>query len=146
MNPVADSRSASNRPVVATALGTVGVVHVLLTGVLFGDSVRSVLGGGVFASIDADPSVADLRGIGFWYVTAGLAMILLAGVVGWIELRTGTVPGFLGWALLALAVWGVVLMPVSPFWVFALVAVLAFRSSRRAKPRPLPAVATRAPD
>lgn len=67
---------------------------------------------------------------GFWYVSAGLGILALGVVVTCAERRLGTVPAVLGWIMLGLAVWGVLLMPVSGFWAFFLVAGLAFRYSR----------------
>lgn len=119
------------RPLIGGALAVIGVVHVLITPLLYGDAVRSVLDAGVFAAIDADPALTDLRGAGFWYASAGIILIALGVVVGWAERRLGTVPAALGWLLLGFGVWGVVLMPVSPFWVFLILAALTFRSSRR---------------
>jgi hypothetical protein len=119
------------RPVVGLALTIVGIVHVLITPVVVGDSVRSIIEGGVVAAVERDPAAAVLRGLGFWYVTAGLAMIMLGAMVIWIERTTATVPMLLPWMLVGLTVWGVLLMPVSPFWVFLLIAFLAFRKARR---------------
>lgn len=96
----------------------------------YGDALRSALDAGVVASIEADPALVDLRTAGFWYVSAGLGILALGVVVAWAERRLGTVPAVLGWIMLGLAVWGVLLMPVSGFWAFSLVAGLAFRPSR----------------
>jgi len=122
---------STRRPVVGLALTIVGIVHVLITPLVVGDSVRSIIGGGVVAAVERDPAAAVLRGLGFWYATAGLAMIILGALVIWIERTTSSVPMLLPWTLVALTVWGVLLMPVSPFWVFLVIAFLAFRKARR---------------
>lgn len=119
------------RPVVGAAIGVIGVAHLLAAPLVVGDSVRSILDGGVVASVDADPALADLRGVGFWYVVTGIACVMLAALVVWIERKVGAVPTFVGWMFVALAGFGIVLMPLSPFWAFLVVAALAFRSARR---------------
>lgn len=125
------SRQPAARPVVGAALIIVGVVHVLITPLVVGDSFRSIIDGGVLAAVEREPATAVLRGLGFWYTTAGLAMIMLGGLVIWIERTTGSVPMLLAWMLVGLTLWGVLLMPVSPFWVFLVIAFLAFRKARR---------------
>lgn len=120
----------TRRPLVGVVLAAIGVVHIAATPIFYGDALRSVLDSGVVASIEADPALVDLRSAGFWYVAAGLGIVTLGVVVTWAERRLGTVPAVLGWIMLGLAVWGVIMMPVSPFWAFFLVAGLAFRSAR----------------
>lgn len=124
-------RHSEPRPVVGLALTFVGIVHILVTPLVVGDSVRSVIEGGVVAAVERDPATAVLRGLGFWYVTAGLAVIMLGALVIWIERTTASVPILLPWMLVGLTVWGVLLMPVSPFWAFLVIALLAFRKTRR---------------
>jgi len=124
-------RHSEPRPVVGLALTFVGIVHILVTPLVVGDSVRSVIEGGVVAAVERDPATAVLRGLGFWYVTAGLAVIMLGALVIWIERTTASVPTLLPWMLVGLTVWGVLLMPLSPFWAFLVIALLAFRKTRR---------------
>jgi hypothetical protein len=119
------------RPVVGLALTIVGTVHVLVTPLVVGDSVRSIIEDGVVAAIEREPAAEVLRGLGFWYVTAGLATIMLGALVIWIERTTGSVPILLPWMLVGLTAWGVLLMPVSPFWAFLVIAFIAFRKARR---------------
>jgi len=125
------TRAAAPRPVVGLALTAVGIVHILVTPLVVGDSVRSIIDGGVIATVDRERTAAVLRGLGFWYLTAGLAMIMLGALVIWIERTTSSVPMLLPWMLVGLTVWGVLLMPVSPFWAFLVIAILAFRKARR---------------
>jgi hypothetical protein len=52
---------------------------VAITPRLFRRSVRSILDGGVIGSIEADPDQAELRGLAFWYATAGLMLMAYRG-------------------------------------------------------------------
>ena len=114
-----------NRPLVGPLLMAVGLIHVGLTPLLMGPSVRSVLAGGVVAASEADPELAELRGLGFWYTTAGLAMIAYGWSITDRERQQQPLPAGLPVSLAALCAWGVVLMPKSPFWVFGVLAALA---------------------
>jgi hypothetical protein len=59
----------SRRPLVGPLMATVGAIHVAITPVVYGASVRSVVDGGVVATIEAEPALAERRR--FWYATAG---------------------------------------------------------------------------
>jgi Family of unknown function (DUF6463) len=59
------------------------------------------------------------RPLAFWFLAAGLQLILLGALTDWIEARRPRMqlPRFFGWTLLAFAVGGIVLLPVSGFWL-----------------------------
>lgn len=119
------------RALIGPLLVSVGVVHVGLTPFLHGDSFRSVLEAGVIGSIEADPDQSRLRGLGFWYATAGIGTIALGTVVTSVERQSRTPPAGLPWVLAGIGAWGVLLMPVSPFWVFPGLAGLTVARRRR---------------
>ena len=104
----------------------IGVVHVLL-GLFEIDVLSDVAGDGVVNAIDPHED----RQVWFWYMTAGWLVLLVGQLARWIERRHGRLPAFLGWATLAIAVYGVVLMPVSGFWAILAVAVLMLRDAYR---------------
>lgn len=118
-------------------------VHLAGTTFLYGDSVRSILDGGVVGAVDADPALTTVRGAAFWYVTAGLILGLLGLMVLGQERRVGSPPAGFATLMAVTGVWGLVLSPISGFWLFLPIAVLAGRNrsrtrtaaSRRAKPQ-----------
>jgi hypothetical protein len=116
------------RAVVGPLMMAVGVIHVAIAPVLFPRSVRSLVDGRVIASVEADPQ-AELRGLGFWYVTSGVAFAVYGLAVAERERQPEPLPASLPAGLTALGLWGVLLMPKSPFWVFPLFA--AFAAVRR---------------
>ena len=99
------------------------------TPAIYPESIRSTVDGGVLFAVEREPSLSDLRGVGFWYVTAGLGVGLLGLVVRDAERRAGRPPRALGWGLLGFTGWGVALMPKSGFWAFTVPAVLTLRRS-----------------
>jgi hypothetical protein len=115
----------SRRPLVGPLVAAVGAIHVAITPVVYGAAVRSVVDGGVVASIEAEPALAERRGVGFWYATAGLAMIAYGIAITERERQSAPLPVSLPVALTGMGAWGVVLMPKSPFWVFGPLAALA---------------------
>lgn len=124
---------ATGRPLVGPLTMAVGVIHLALTPLLYRDSVRSVLDGGVVAAIEAEPAQADRRGVGFWYATTGLATIAYGVAITERERQAAPLPASLPVALAAIGTWGVVLMPKSGFLVFGPLAVLAAFRRRAAR-------------
>jgi hypothetical protein len=57
--------------------------------------------------------------------------LILGALVRWAPARTGTLPAFLGWSLLAFGLFGAILMPVSGFWAVLPQAVLMLVVARR---------------
>jgi len=110
---------------VGWTLGVIAVTHVLLTPLLYADSVDSILQAGGWNSIDCDPTVSDLRSAGFWYATTGLGLLWSAVLVGRVEKATGRPPTAAMWGLLGLAAWGMMFTPVSGFVVLLGTAGLA---------------------
>jgi hypothetical protein len=106
-------------------VAAVGAIHLAITPVVYGAAVRSVVDGGIVASIEAEPALAERRGVGFWYATAGLAMIAYGVAIAERERQAAPLPVSLPVALTGMGAWGVVLMPKSPFWVFGPLAALA---------------------
>lgn len=105
-----------------------GLLH-LFIGLLFAPKpARATWDDGVLNAVDAH---AD-RENWFWYMISGWLLLLTGQLTRWIERRTGAAPAFLGWHLLAIGVVGIVLMPVSGFWVFLPQAFLVLRRARRA--------------
>jgi hypothetical protein len=102
----------------------VGGVHTAL-GLLFlarplGDMIQA----GLWNSLGKSP----LRNFAFWFFLAGLLIALVGLLTDWIEVRTGgMVPRVLGWTLLLLLVLGVIVMPISGFWLLAPAVVGSFR-------------------
>lgn len=103
----------------------VGAIHVGITPLVYGPSLRSVVDGGVIATIEAEPALAERRGVGFWYVTTGLALIAYGVAVAERERQASPLPASLPLMLAGLGAWGVALMPKSGFWSFAPLAAVA---------------------
>ena len=127
------STGSGRRPLVGPLMAAVGAIHVAITPVVHGPSLRSVVDGGVVATIDAEPALAERRGVGFWYVTAGLAMIAYGITIAERERQEAPLPASLPLSMAAIGTWGVLMMPKSPFWVFGPLAALAAvrRGARR---------------
>lgn len=108
----------------------IAAVHTVVAPAVYPESLRSTWEAGVIDAVEGDPASIDLRGIGFWYLTAALTVGLLGGVVHRAEQRPDGLPPWFGWGLLGFTAWGATLMPRSGFWAFAVPGVLALRSRR----------------
>jgi hypothetical protein len=114
------------------ATGMLDVVYVL---VFHSGQLTAIAGEGFFNAVDPGLEFSTFdRETAFWHLMFGTMVLILGGMVHWTQVRTGTVPAFLGWALLALGLAGVVLMPVSSFWIVLPQDVLMVVVARRGRP------------
>ena len=110
-------------------LVAVGVVHNLV-GVVFGFGyLAEIAHAGFFNAVE--PHFP--RQTVFWFLFTGLLFILIGQVCLWAERRLDRpLPAFVGWELLAFSVVGVVLIPVSGFWLVIALALYMIAAARRA--------------
>jgi hypothetical protein len=133
------------RKVNGLALIMIGTVHslaLLRPGIVGLDGIWSEIAG--VGYVDA-VSIKDLRIWGYyWFLIPGFALIVLGLTCAWVERSLNrSVPAFIGWSLLALASFAVVLDTNTGFWLVLAVAlsiiVAARRDRGRPPPRPAPA-------
>lgn len=108
-----------------------GVLDLLYVLVFHSRQLAAIAGDGFFGAVELDPSQLD-RETAFWHLTFGAMVVILGGLVHWAQSRTGTLPAFLGWSLLALGLFGAILVPVSGFWLVLAQAMMMLVVARRA--------------
>src|SRR5688500_713213 len=108
-----DHKPAVARPWVGRSLLAIAAVHIAAAPAIYPESLRSTWDAGVVGAVEREPSLVNLRGIGFWYVTAGIGVGMLGLLARDAERRTGRLPRALGWGLLGFTGWGVALVPKS---------------------------------
>lgn len=111
-----------------------GVLDLLYVFVFHARQLAAIAGDGFFNAVDPNVAFSTFyRETAFWHLMFGLMALILGGLIHWTQARTGVMPGFLGWSLLALCVVALVLMPVSGFWIVLPQAVLMILVSRRGR-------------
>lgn len=111
------------------ATGALDLLYVL---VFHARQVAAIAQDGFFNVVDPNPAFSTFdRETAFWHLMFGATALILGGLVHWSQDRTGTLPSFLGWSLLALGLAGVVMMPFSGFWIVLPLAVLMVVVARR---------------
>ena len=110
----------------------VAALHTLFAAVVFGEVLLKIAERGLFNSVGTDTLVAAA----VWFVLFGFGLALFAMAVNPLE-RSGqrTALRQLGFGLLLLCVLGIVLMPVSGFWLAIPPALAMLRKSALASPR-----------
>jgi len=91
----------------------VGVLHALLGFGIYIDSVVAVIRERLWNTVN---DTVQGRPLAFWFIAAGFLVALAGALTSWIEARLEP-PRFLGWTLLGFAAVGIVMMPVSGFWL-----------------------------
>jgi hypothetical protein len=116
---------------VGRLLITVGVGHAMLGILIFPEQLAAMLRDGVFNAIPhrLHGFVPDFRReAAFWFVLYGPVLVMLGQITGRADRRLARV---IGWNLLVTGLAGVVVMPVSGFWLLIGAAALLLRPARR---------------
>src|SRR5262245_8115110 len=121
------------RGITGLLLIAIGILHTVV-GVVSGRSVVSRISEATFSTEASRQLVAGLgKQFAFWFLFGGFLLLVLGHLLTWVERRLGrAVPSFVGWELLALSVAGLLVMPVSGFWLVLAVAIYAIVRARRA--------------
>lgn len=107
----------------------IGVIHTAFGFVFFGEVFAPWFRDGIVNSLgEAAP---PLRNIAFWFFFTGFVLMILGGMVEYVERRGMPLPVFLPWSLLAMAIVGCVLMPASGFWLLLVPVAGMFVRMRR---------------
>ncbi|MET9343014.1 DUF6463 family protein [Nonomuraea sp. NPDC003804] len=112
------------------ALLATGLLHLGYGLAIAGEPVRRLIGQGVLGAAP-DGSVTETW---FWFMVAGVPMLLTGHLVLWARRRTGQVPGFVA-PYLALLGLSALLYPVSGLWLFLPLAAVAGAAAPRARAR-----------
>lgn len=110
-----------------------GLAHMATAGVFYRQSLVSIRDGGVAFSVEADPELSERRGVGFWYITSGLLVTGLGVIMRLGEKSQGQVPKGTVPVLVTCGLWGVLMIPRSPFWLLFAIACRATTTARRAR-------------
>jgi hypothetical protein len=111
-----------------------GVLDLLYVLVFHSRQLAAIAQDGFFDAVELNPAELD-REIAFWHMMFGVMFVILGALVHWTQVRTETLPVFLGWSVLALGVAGVTLMPLSGFWLLFPQAVLILAVARQGRSR-----------
>ena len=110
----------------------ISVIHVLVGIWLFTEPLTDILQNGVFNAVAPDPFAPYFdREAAFWFMIASPLFFTLGQLCCWAQERGIALPTFLGWNLLAISMVGVVLEPISGFWLLMLPAFLIIIGSRQ---------------
>ncbi|MBA3645245.1 MAG: hypothetical protein H0W63_03635 [Gemmatimonadaceae bacterium] len=106
----------------------VGLIHLFLGFLLFRNELRDIVAAGLVNSLgDREPH----RYLAFWFTFAGIVTVLLGYLIDWVEhVVRRPLPAGVGWSLLAMAIVGAAMSPVSGFWLLFIPALGAVAQSR----------------
>jgi hypothetical protein len=92
----------------------VSALHTLFAFVVFGKVLASIAQRGMFNTVGDDP----MTGAVVWFVFFGIILFICGLTVAALEKSSpNPIPKSIGWSLLIMTILGVVLMPVSGFWL-----------------------------
>ena len=92
----------------------IGVLHLMLGLVLHRRSFGSMLAGGLINTVRHETG----HQLAFWFTFAGPIMLLVGYLMDWVvRQKKLTLPIGFGYALTSLSLLGVILLPMSGFWL-----------------------------
>ncbi|MFD0740223.1 DUF6463 family protein [Lysobacter koreensis] len=97
----------------------VALGHTVVGITFFGSVYRELLASGLYNSITSEKA-----GLAAWFALFGAVLFVVGMLLSALEANGSPIPRSVGVALLLLTVLGVVLMPVSGFWLMFPVALL----------------------
>jgi hypothetical protein len=110
----------------------VATIHTAFSFIVFHGTFSDIVARGIWNSVGEDP----LRGAVAWFFLFGGALLAFGLAVDALE-RSGSAGAMrpLAWALLVVAILGIILMPVSGFWLVLPAAIgLFIKSQQRTSP------------
>jgi len=103
----------------------IGALHTLVGIALLAPLVGpELLEDGLFNTVNGQPK----REAFLWFLISGFFMLLVGGMVNTMEQNGISIPKFVGWSLLAIAVFAVFFSPLSGGWLIFIPAIGLIRS------------------
>lgn len=109
----------------------ISIFHTVVAALIFGKDLVAVARRGEFHTIGTDPTA----GAAIWFLLFGVLLFLCGLAIDALEQASPRpLPKTIGWALLALGLMGVIIMPLSGFWLAfpPAIAIIAARSRTQA--------------
>lgn len=104
----------------------IGVLHTIVGVALLAPLVGpELLEDGLVNTINGQPK----REAFLWFLISGFLILLMGGIVNYMEKNGINIPRFVGWSLLALTIFTVFLSPLSGGWLIFIPAIALIRSS-----------------
>lgn len=104
----------------------IGLLHTVLGCIMLYPVANTLLREGLFNTVNGEPE----REAFFWFIFAGLSLIILGLWLSWSEKNQIPWPGFLPWVLLGLTSLSLFIMPISGAWLMYIpVLALLFKSN-----------------
>lgn len=94
----------------------IGILHSVVGFIAYREILIQILGEHLVntISVSSEPD----REAAFWFLITGFALMIVGALVDWIERRNIGMPAFLLWSFISITAIGVLIMPISGFWLF----------------------------
>lgn len=108
----------------------VALAHTAFGIMLFGGVYRELLARGLYNAVSSEKI-----GLAVWFALFGVLLFVVGLLLSALESNRSRIPGSVGIALLLLTVLGIVLMPVSGFWLMLpAIAVIMLKKTPAVRP------------
>ena len=91
----------------------IGIAHSVFGFIVFRGILAELAGELLLNTVDGQPD----REAAFWFLFSGFALLIIGGLINWIEHKQAALPLFLKWSFLGITFLGCFIMPKSGFWL-----------------------------
>lgn len=107
----------------------IGILHTVVGIIVFYNVLFLLISERLFNTITLNQQ--PNREATFWFLITGFALLIIGGLIDYIEQNNLDSPTFLPWSFLSITVMGAIIMPISGFWLLFIPTVGMFRCKRK---------------
>jgi hypothetical protein len=107
----------------------IGILHTVVGIIVFYDALSIIISERLFNTITLNQR--PNREAAFWFFFSGFALLIIGGLIDWIERNNVDSPTFLLWSFLSITAMGALIMPVSGFWLLFIPTIGLFRWQKK---------------
>jgi hypothetical protein len=113
---------------IGKSLIIIGVGHSLVGLVAFYDTIALIINANLVNTLSLNSNFS--KEVAFWFLITGFALMIIGGLVNFLENKNIGMPVFLLWSFILITAIGVFMMPVSGFWLLLVPIVELFLRQR----------------
>lgn len=103
----------------------IGILHIIFGLIRFREDLLAMVMEGLLAT-----GGGEARGWAFWFTFAGVLLFMIGSLISTMEEKNITIPVHLGWVLAIGSIVGLIIFPVSGFWLMLVPSYFIFKSQK----------------
>lgn len=106
----------------------IGILHMCLGSIKYASHFKEMIIKGIFNTANTNE-----QKLAFWFTFCGIIFILLGYLVMQLEKNNLQIPSTFSWSLLTCSITGIIILPISGFWILLIPSVFMILSNHQKK-------------